>query len=250
MTLKHNPKDIAITAQSFIHCLLDPKATLPCGGKEPEFSWFDEADTHLNAVHFQLKDRLEQLREWKKKALIRAFTQNLAWEDTDFWAGNFIKDLLGEHGVGISYQAKERLIAHAFTNNTVSDLEMVSRKSRRAVESSTEIRSFVETLASPKVIQNHMKSLLSYIQIIYPFPNDHKQRYLYLEGTDGGLTTLRAIITNHSRVRRTLRPIIDELALFLPVQSATWHELAMQKYPMEREADYTYWMWHDRFWTP
>ena len=152
----------------------------------------------LNAVHFNSKTDSNSFANGKRRLFVRAFTQNLAWEETDFWAGQFIKDLLGEDDVGISYAAKERLIAHAFTNNTVSDLEMVNIQSRRAVES-TEIRSIVETLASPKVIQNHMKSLLSYIQIIYPFPNDHKERYLYLEGTDGGFTTLECHHPNHSR---------------------------------------------------
>ena len=250
MTFKHNPKDIAITAPEFIHCLLEPKATLPCGGMDPDFDWFDEPEAHINAGHFRLEEELKDLREWKKKSLIRAFTRNLVWEESEFWTGQFIKDLIGEDGIGISYAAKERLLAHAFAHQTVSDLEMVNVTSRHAVAESKEVHSMVEGLASPKVIQNHMQSLLFYIRSIYPLPTERKERGVFLEGTDGSITTRRSIQYQHERIRTTLRPIIEELTLFLPVQSVTWHDLEMQKYPMDREADYTYWMWHDRFWTP
>ena len=64
MTSKHNPKDTALTAPEFIHCLLEPSAIFPCGGEEPDFRWFDDPQSHLNAVHFKLKEQLFELREW------------------------------------------------------------------------------------------------------------------------------------------------------------------------------------------
>ena len=123
MTFKHNPKDIAITAQEFIHCLLAPKVTLTLWRKrKPDFSWFDEPESHINAGHFRLEEELKELGE-SEEISFEPSLENLTWEESEFWDGQFIKELLSKDGIGISYAAKERLVAHAFTHQTVSDLK-------------------------------------------------------------------------------------------------------------------------------
>ena len=252
MLTARNPKAIAITAKEFIHCLLEPKASFPCGGEDPDFHWFEKKEPHINAVHFELQDKLEELRKWKKKALIRAFTQNSAFEEEKFWNGHFIKELLSEYyDYSVSHEAKALLLSHAFANQTVSDLVLAAElKSHHVLETSTDIRTMVDRLVTPQIIQKHVEYLLFYIRSIYPVPDNDKKQSVFLEGTDGSRTTKMAIKSHHDRIRQILTPTIDELALFLPAQSFTWHDLEMHKYPMEREADYTSWMWSRRFWSP
>ena len=91
----------------------------------------------------------------------------MVWEESGITGWTVHQRAAGEDGIGISYAAKERLIAQAFTHQTVSDLEMASVQSRHAVADSKEMHSIVEGLASPKVIQ-HIRSLLLYIRSIYP----------------------------------------------------------------------------------
>ena len=172
--IQTQPKDIAITAQEFIHCLLEPNATLPCGGMDPDFDWFDEPEAHINAGHFRLEE-LKDLREWKEipcSCLHSKFSLGRIWSfGLDSSSKNWsVKTVLASH-----MQPKERLVAHALPTKR-SDLEMVNIHSRHAVAESKEMHSIVEGLASPKVIQKHIRSLLLYIRSIYPLPNDGKER--------------------------------------------------------------------------
>ena len=87
-----------------------------------------------------------------------------------------------------------------------------------------------------------------YLQHAYPLPQK-KSTFVYIEGSDGLTGTRGFLERQHTHVQATIPPIIDELVMFLPKQSLTWHDLEMEKYPMEREAEYTHWIEFERFYT-
>ena len=78
------------------------------------FDWFDEPEPHINAGHFRLEEELKDLQLGRRNPLFEPSLKVLG--KSEFWAGQFIKELLGTDGIGISYAAKERLVAHAFTH--------------------------------------------------------------------------------------------------------------------------------------
>ncbi len=243
-----NPKNTAITAKEFIKLLLDPSAPLPCGGEDPDFSWFDEPEKHLNEGHFRLRDEVEAIRSCKKRALLRGFTRNFAKDETDFWNGMFLERWLDARGDDQFQQGKAQIIAHAFTIQGVLSMSCVTNRSRTAIERAKNEHDLIGELVSPKVIVRHFQTLLHYVQHAYPLPQK-KSTFVYLEGSDGLTGTREFLKRQHAQVQAIIQPVIDELVMFLPKHSLTWHDLQMEKYPMEREADYTYWMWNDRFYT-
>ncbi len=248
-TDQHNPKDTAITGQDLIKLLLDPSATFPCGGQDPNFDWFDEPEKHINEGHFRLRDELSEIREWKKRALLRGFTKGTVWEEEDFWDGTFLGKFIHENSENNVHRGAAQIIAHAFQNGRVLDMSSISHRSRTAIERAKNEDDLISELVSPKVIVRHFRTLLHYIQHAYPLPQK-KKTAVYYEGSDGLTGTREFLKRHHAQVQAIIQPVIDELVMFLPKQSLTWHDLEMEKYPMEREKDYTYWMWNIRFYTP
>jgi len=247
-----NPKDIAITAKEFLLIMFDPTQTMPCGGEMPDLSWFDDPENnrHMNQIHLMLKEQIEQTRCWKRKMLIAAFTEYRAFEEDDFWTGQFMRQAIRDNPYHFKRQCSP-IFQYALASNSMLDLQAShpAFKLRKMSDSIADLNDLIEASVSDKVLFKHFHMLLQYAQQIYPIPKFRKNNSVYIEGSDGLYGSVHHLTTIHRQIQSLLSPVIDELASFFP-QQFTWEQLENHKYPMVKVSEYERWLWDDRFYTP
>ena len=241
-------KDFQLSAVEFLQLMLDKDATLPCGGEEPNFDWVDDLPSpdHVHEELLQIKARI---RQHKRDALARAFTNNRAFTQEELMNGSFLKKWdMNE----ISQPVKEKLLQRAIETRTILDLQAANYKQRHLFRRSSKdeeeaLKTVYASIVSPALIYTHFSGLWKYCQALYPVPQIFQKKRMFLEGSDGTAVTKRVLRLEHKRVQATLLPLLEEFSIILAKETIGYEDLINSKYPMEKEKSYHSLAYSDRY---
>jgi len=232
-------KDFQLSAVEFLQLMLDKDATLPCGGEEPNFDWIDDLPSPEHA-HDELLQIKAQIRQYKRDALTRAFTNNRAFSQEELMNGSFLKKWdMNE----ISQPVKEKLLQRAIQTRTILDLQAANYKQHHLFQQSSKdeteaLETIYASIVSPALVDTHFGGLWKYCQALYPMPQIFQENWVFMEGSDGTAVTKRTLQLEHKRVQATLLPLLEEFSVILAKETIGYGDLINSKYPMEKENSY------------